>query len=236
MSQLEKNKFDYFFLQEHGFFNDSSKYGNVTVSGLKFNDKDGYVYVEFRLCLVVIKKDGGFLEDVIKMWKKFGNKSITEQEFTAGGECSFCCNGSFTYTIPDSFLVDTKSYLVWYERQRPGTGTSLSQTSNIVLREPWAERAWCQSSLFLTKWVLVLAPTHLLLQRSEHLFTLRQRVEETCLICDDPLSISVSILVPRASWGPEHEDQEALGTQDLKSKILELPVISESEVSWGILF
>ena len=25
------------------------------------------------------------------------------------------------------------------------------------------------------------------------------------------------ILVPRASWGPEHEDQEALGTQDLKS-------------------
>ena len=26
-----------------------------------------------------------------------------------------------------------------------------------------------------------------------------------------------SILVPRASWWPEHEDQEALGTQDLKS-------------------
>ena len=24
-------------------------------------------------------------------------------------------------------------------------------------------------------------------------------------------------LVPRASWEPEHEDQEALGTQDLKS-------------------
>ena len=142
-----KNKFDYFFLQEHGFFNDSSKYGNVTVSGLKFNDKDGYVYVEFRLCLVVIKKDAGFLEDVIKMWKKFGNKSVTEQEFTAGGECSFCCNGSFTYTIPDSFLVDTKSYLVWYEGQRPGTGTSRSQTSNIVLREPLVERAWCTISI-----------------------------------------------------------------------------------------
>ena len=27
----------------------------------------------------------------------------------------------------------------------------------------------------------------------------------------------ISILVPRASWGPEQEDQAALGTQDLKS-------------------
>ena len=26
-----------------------------------------------------------------------------------------------------------------------------------------------------------------------------------------------TILVPRASWRPEYEDQEALGTQDLKS-------------------
>ena len=47
----------------------------------------------------------------------------------------------------DSFLVDTKSYLVWYERQRPGTGTSPSQTSNIVLRELLAERAWCTISI-----------------------------------------------------------------------------------------
>ena len=61
-------------------------------------------------------------------------------------------------------------------------------------------------------------------------------MEETCLICDDPLSILASTLVPRAIWGPKHEDQEALGTHDLKSKILELPVISESKVSWGILF
>ena len=138
-----KNKFDYFFLQEHGFFNDSSKYGNVNVSGLKVNEKDRHVNVTFKLCLVVIKKDTGFLEDVIKMWKKFGKESVTEQEFTADGECSFCCNGSFTYTIPDSFLVVTKSYLLWYERQRPGTGTSRSQTSNIVLRELLAESAWC---------------------------------------------------------------------------------------------
>ena len=27
-----------------------------------------------------------------------------------------------------------------------------------------------------------------------------------------------SILVPRASWGPEHETKEALGTQDLELK------------------
>ena len=47
----------------------------------------------------------------------------------------------------DSFLVDTKSYLVWYERQRLGTGTSPSQTSNIVLRELLAERAWCTISI-----------------------------------------------------------------------------------------
>ena len=26
-----------------------------------------------------------------------------------------------------------------------------------------------------------------------------------------------SILVPRASWGPEHQQQEALGKHDLKS-------------------
>ena len=141
-----KNKFDYFFLQEHGFFNDSSKYGNVNVSGLKVNEKDGYVNVTFKLCLVVIKNNTGFLEDVIKRWKKFGKESVTEQEFQAGGECSFCCNGSFTYTIPDNFLFVTKSYL-WYEGQRLGTGTSRSQTSNIVLRELLAERAWCTISI-----------------------------------------------------------------------------------------
>ena len=201
------------FLQEHGFFCDSSKYSHVKVLDLQVDDKDGAINVKFKLCLVV-KNNAGYIEDVIKMWKRFGNKSFTEQEFKADGECSFCCNGSFMYTIPDSFLVDTKSYLVWYERQRPGTGTSRSQTSNIALREPWAERAWCQSSLFLTKWVPVLAPTHLLLQWSEYLFTLRQGVEETCLICDDPFSISASILVPRAFWGPEHEDQQAQGIQD----------------------
>ena len=34
-------------------------------------------------------------------------------------------------------------------------------------------------------------------------------------------------LVPRTSWRPEYEYQEALGTQDLKSKIWGLPVISD---------
>ena len=153
-----KNKFDYFFLQEYGFFSDSSKYGHVKVSDLQVKDKDGDMNVKFKLCLVV-KNNAGYIEDVIKMWKKFGNENVTEQEFRAYGECIFCCNGSFGYTIPDSFLVDTKSYLVWYEGQRPGTGTSRSQTSNIVPRELLAERAWCQSSLFLTKWVPVLALT-----------------------------------------------------------------------------
>ena len=43
-------------------------------------------------------------------------------------------------------------------------------------------------------------------------------------------------LVPTASWGPEHEDQEVLGTQDLKSYILGLPVISDSKVTWGFSF
>ena len=137
-----------------------------------------------------------------------------------------------------AFLLTRK--VIWYGMN--GNGQGLEQvvhkhrTSYSGSRWLRGLSALSQSSLFLTKWVPVLAPTHLLLQRSEHLFTLRQGVEETCLICDDPLSISVSILVPSASWGPEHEDQEAQGTQDLKSKILELPVISESEVSWGILF
>jgi len=89
---------------EHGFFNDSSKYGNVNVSGLKVNEKDGYVNVTFKLCLVVIKNNTGFLEDVIKRWKKFGKESVTEQEFQAGEvklkdwkakakECEKCSKG-----------------------------------------------------------------------------------------------------------------------------------------------
>ena len=90
-----KNKFDYFFLQEHGLFNDSSKYGNVTVAELRVNEVDGYVYLSIMLCLVVKKNNTGFIEDVIKMWKKFGNENVTtNQEFWAG-ECIFCCNGLF---------------------------------------------------------------------------------------------------------------------------------------------
>ena len=118
-----KNKFDYFFLQEHGFFRDSSKYGHVKVSDLQVDDKDGDINVTFKLCLVV-KDKASYIEDVIKMWKKFGNESFTEQEFRADGECIFCYNSSFTCTIPDSFLVVTKSYPVWYGRQRLGTETS----------------------------------------------------------------------------------------------------------------
>ena len=49
-------------------------------------------------------------------------------------------------------------------------------------------------------------------------------------------SCAHTILVPWASWGPENEDQEALRTKDLKSYILGLPVISDSQVSWRILF
>ena len=95
MSQLQKNKFDYFFLQEHGFFNDSSKYGNVTVPELEVNELDGYIGLSIKLCLVVKKNNTGFIEDVIKMWKKFGNENVTTNQAFRTGECIFCCNGSF---------------------------------------------------------------------------------------------------------------------------------------------
>ena len=38
---------------------------------------------------------------------------------------------------------------------------------------------------------------------------MNQRIKQTLF--------EMLILTPRASWGPENEDQEALGTQDLKS-------------------
>ena len=92
MSQLEKKKFDYFFLQERGFFNDSSKYRHVKVSDLQVDDKDGDINVTFKLCLVLKNNaHAGYIEDVIKMWKTFGNESITGHEFLAG-ECICCCN------------------------------------------------------------------------------------------------------------------------------------------------
>ena len=88
------------------------------------------------------KNNTGFIGDVIKMWKKFGNENVTTLQEFGIGECIFV-----VMAHSDSFLVDTKSYLVWYEGQRPGTGTSRSQTSNIVLRELLAERAWCTISI-----------------------------------------------------------------------------------------
>ena len=69
-----KNKFDYFFLQEHGFFNDSSKYGNVTVQELRVNEVDGYVYLSIMLCLVVKKKK---ILALLKMWLKCGKSLVT---------------------------------------------------------------------------------------------------------------------------------------------------------------
>ena len=39
----------------------------------------------FKLCLV-LKSNAGYIEDVIKMWNKFDNESVTGLEFQAG-EC-----------------------------------------------------------------------------------------------------------------------------------------------------
>ncbi|CAH3194418.1 unnamed protein product [Porites evermanni] len=70
---------------EHDFFNDSSKYGHVKVSDLQVDDKDGDINVTFKLCLVLKNNaHAGYIEDVIKMWKKFGNESITGHKFLAG--------------------------------------------------------------------------------------------------------------------------------------------------------
>ena len=87
-----KKKFDYLFFQEHDFFNDTSKYGHVKVSDVQVDDKDGDINVTFKLCLVVKNNAHAvYIEDVIKMWKKFENEGITGNEFLAG-ECIFCFN------------------------------------------------------------------------------------------------------------------------------------------------
>ena len=51
---------------------------------------------------------------------------------------------------------------------------------------------------------------------------MNQRIKQTLI-----QMLLLGTLAPRASWGPANEDQEALGTQDLKSQILGLPVISD---------
>ena len=91
-SAQKKKVWLFIFFQEHGFFNDSSKYGHVKVSDLQVDDKDGDVNVTFKLCLVLKNNaHAGYIEDVIKMWKTIGNESITGHEFLAG-ECICCCN------------------------------------------------------------------------------------------------------------------------------------------------
>ena len=51
---------------------------------------------------------------------------------------------------------------------------------------------------------------------------MNQRIKQTLI-----QMLLLGSLAPRASWGPENEDQEALGTQDLKSQMLGLPVICD---------
>ena len=77
------------------------------------------------------------------------------------------------------------------------------RTSYNIVLELLAERAWCTISILAYPHQVGSSSRsfHLLLQRFEYLFTLRQGVEENCLICDDPFSISASTLVPRAFWG-----------------------------------
>ena len=77
------------------------------------------------------------------------------------------------------------------------------RTSYNIVLELLAERAWCTISILAYPHQVGSSSRsfHLLLQRFQYLFTLRQGVEENCLICDDPFSISASTLVPRAFWG-----------------------------------
>ena len=76
-----------------------------------------------------------------------------------------------------------------YERQRRRTKASLSHTSNLVLVLNPNPHFWIFNSVSV-------GPTHLLPLRFEYLFTLRLRVAETCLICDDPLQLEEDVKEP----------------------------------------
>ena len=72
-------------------FNDSSKYKNVNVSDLNLSKKEAeQIMVTFKLCLVVMKADAGFIEDVFINEAKTGTlfgKPVVEGsvKFTALG-------------------------------------------------------------------------------------------------------------------------------------------------------
>ena len=76
-----------------------------------------------------------------------------------------------------------------YERQRRRTKASLSYTSNLALALDPNPHFWIFNSVSV-------GPTHLHLLRFEYLFTLRLRVAETYLICDDPLQLEGDVKEP----------------------------------------
>ena len=76
-----------------------------------------------------------------------------------------------------------------YERQRRRTKASLSYTSNLALAPDPNPHFWIFNSVSV-------GPTHLHPLRFEYLFTLRLRVAETYLICDDPLQLEGDVKEP----------------------------------------
>ena len=137
-------------MQEHGLFNDSSKYDNVEISALRANDKDGYILVEFNLCLVVIKNNAGFIEDVIKMWKKFGNENVTGHRFNTG-ECIFFVVMAHLPTLYRTAFLLTRKAIRYGMNGNGHQGVHKHQTSYSGSCWLRGLGALSQLSLFLTK-------------------------------------------------------------------------------------
>jgi len=92
-----------------GVFNDSSKYSNVKISDVTFQQNEEEVLVRLKLCLILTKDEAGFIEDVLKKELEDGklmNTSVVKDSFdftplevkftdweAKDSECSKCSEG-----------------------------------------------------------------------------------------------------------------------------------------------
>ena len=111
---------------------------------------------------------------------------------------SFPVTWSSVHIIPNSFYADTKSYQLYCEQQRQRSGTSRSQTSNIVFERLEEGGLVNKISVLTPKYLLpsqwipvLLAPTYSLpLQSLIPVHITPKGWHKTYPICDAPISRS----------------------------------------------
>ena len=74
------------------------------------------------------------------LWWKYWRLWNVQENYQV---CTWFCTFYHEYSSHEWFRhVNVKSYLLQYQRQRPGTGTSLSHILIILLLEQLAKRVW----------------------------------------------------------------------------------------------